>query len=393
MSTFAQLGVREELASALAGQGITVPFPIQALTIRDVLDGRDVCGKAETGSGKTLAFGLPLLQNAEPCTRHSQPHGLILVPTRELASQVVAELAPLGQGIGVRVVALYGGTSVDRDIARLRQGVEVVVATPGRLIDLLQRNAVSLARITTVVIDEADRMADMGFLPQVDWVMRHLGDARPQTLLFSATLDHAVDVLVRHHLHDPVLREVQSDSDTVEGMVHRFLAVHQMDRVRVAAAIARGAGRTIIFCRTKRGADRLADQLHREGVRVKAIHGDLSQPAREAAIRGFDNGRIEMLVATDIAARGIHIDDIDVVIHYDPPEDPKSYVHRSGRTARAGRAGVVATFVLWDQHVDVDRLKKRLALGEPTVEVFSNDPRLADLSAFAVPEPVGSLAS
>jgi len=392
LTSFAQLGVREELASALAGQGIDMPFPIQALTIRDALAGRDVCGKAETGSGKTLAFGLPLLQNARPSTRHSQPHGLILVPTRELASQVVAELAPLGEAIGVRVVALYGGTSVDTDILRLRRGVEVVVATPGRLIDLLQRNSVSLGQVTTVVIDEADRMADMGFLPQVDWIMRHLGTSRPQTLLFSATLDHAVDVLVRHHLDDPVLHEVQSDSDTVEGMVHRFLAVHQMDRVRVAAAIARSADRTIVFTRTKRGADRLAEQLHREGVRVKAIHGDLSQPAREAAIRGFDKGRIEMLVATDIAARGIHIDDIDVVVHYDPPEDHKSYVHRSGRTARAGRTGVVATFVLWDQHVDVDRLKKRLALDEPTVEVFSNDPRLADLTAFASPVAVGSFA-
>ena len=393
MTSFADLGVDAELVDALSKQGITTPFAIQVLTIRDALAGRDVCGKAQTGSGKTIAFGLPLLQNAQPTPLHSAPHGLVLVPTRELARQVVDDLAPLAEAIGVRIAPFYGGTAVDRDTRRLRAGLDVAVATPGRLIDLLERKAVSLAHVATLVIDEADRMADMGFLPQVEWIIRQLGSSAPQTLLFSATLDDVVGGLVRNYLTDAVHHEVQSDSTTVDGMVHRFLAVHKMDRVRVAAAIGRGANRTLAFTRTKRGADRLASDLAKEGVRVRAIHGDLSQPAREAALRGFEAGRIEILVATDVAARGIHVDDVDVVVHFDPPEDHKAYLHRSGRTARAGREGTVATFVLWDQHVEVERLKKRLGLGEPTVEIFSNDNRLADLSAFGQPPLVADAAA
>jgi superfamily II DNA/RNA helicase len=392
LTSFRQLGLRDELTEALTRQGITDPFPIQTLTIRDALAGRDVCGKAKTGSGKTLAFGLPVLERIPTAYHPSSPTGLILVPTRELAGQVVDDLAAPAEAVGHRVVSLYGGTAVDQDVARLHRGVELAVATPGRLIDLLHRKAVSLADVRSVVIDEADRMADMGFLPQVEWIMRRLEMNGRQTMLFSATLDSDVDVLVRRHLRDPVRHEITSDTPTVEDMVHRFLAVHHMDRIRVAAAIASGVERTLVFTRTKRGADRLAAQLKAEAVKVQAIHGDLRQSARERALSAFHAGRIQVLVATDVAARGIHVDDIDVVVHFDPPEDHKSYLHRSGRTARAGRTGVVATFVLWDQHVEVDRFKRRLAIDEPTVEIFSNDPRLADLATFAAPED-SSIAS
>jgi superfamily II DNA/RNA helicase len=380
LNTFSALGLLDELVETLGEAGITEPFAIQAATIRDTLEGRDVCGKAKTGSGKTLAFGLPLLQQVHLAEHRAQPAALILAPTRELASQIVEDLEALAAAVDVRIGAFYGGTDVERDITRLQRGVDVLVATPGRLIDLIERRAVSLGEIGIVVLDEADRMADMGFLPQVDWVLRHLGAGHCQMLLFSATLDNAVGGLVKRHLADPVLHEVEAEDDDVETMTHRFLAVHKLDRVKVAASIARGATRTIAFTRTKRGADRLAEQLDAEGVRVRAIHGDLRQSQRESALAAFEAGSIEVLVATDVAARGIHVDDIDVVVHFDPPEDHKAYLHRSGRTARAGRTGTVATFVLWDQHLEVDRIKKRLALTEPTIEVFSNDPRLTDLA-------------
>jgi superfamily II DNA/RNA helicase len=380
MTSFTDLGLRGPLAAALDAQGIKEPFPIQALTIADALAGRDVCGKAKTGSGKTLAFGLPLLDRTKPGAGPKRPRALVLAPTRELAGQIVDVLRPLAATVDLRVAAVYGGTSLDKDITTLKRGVEVVVATPGRLIDLIERNAVALDDIRTLVVDEADRMADMGFLPQVEWLMRKMPKKGRQTLLFSATLDGQVNSIVRHYMREPVRHEVVSDAQTVEDMTHRFLQVHQMDRVKVAAAIARGAFRTIAFVRTKRGADRLADQLSREGVKAEAIHGDLRQAARERALRRFVKGELQVLVATDVAARGIHVDDIDVVLHFDPPEDHKGYLHRSGRTARAGRAGAVATFVLWDQQLDVERLKKRLGLhDEPIVEVFSNDPRLARL--------------
>ena len=393
MQSFSELGLRDEIVQVLARQGITEPFPIQALTIPDALAGRDVCGKAKTGSGKTLAFGLPLVQCTRPLGRPCPPSGLILVPTRELARQVVEELTAPAKAAGARIAAFYGGTAVDGDITKLKRGVDIAVATPGRLIDLLKRSAIDLTSVEAVVIDEADRMADMGFLPQVDWVMQRLGKRHRQTLLFSATLDSEVDVLVRRHLHDPVYHEVVSGTATVDEMTHRFLAVHHMDRVRVAAAVSRGATRTLAFVRTKRGADRLAKELRDEGVRVKAIHGDLRQSARDQALKAFETGTIAVLVATDVAARGVHVDGVDIVIHFDPPEDHKSYLHRSGRTARAGRDGVVATFVLWDQVVETDRIKKRLALTEPTVEIFSNDPRLADLATFALATPAASVAS
>jgi len=386
-TTFAALGVAPDLVAALAEQGIDEPFPIQALTIRDVLAGADVCGKAQTGSGKTLAFGLPLLQGAERADP-GRPRALILVPTRELAVQVHRVLAPLARLRDLRIRALYGGTPMEPQIKALRKGVDVVVATPGRLIDLGDRGELSVGDVRVVVLDEADRMADMGFMPQVQWVLRRLPESH-QTLLFSATLDHEVDHLVKRYLTDPVRHEVESSQPTVEEMTHRFLFVHQMDKPKVAAAIVRGHDRTLVFTRTKRGADRLIQQLLREGVNAGVIHGDLRQKAREKALEDFTAGRLAALVATDVAARGIHVDDIDVVVHYDPPEDSKGYVHRSGRTARAGQAGVVATLVLWNQQLDVERLQKRLGIRQPIVEVFSNDKRLAELATWdPAAEPV-----
>jgi len=379
-TSFAELGVAPDLAAALAAQGITSPFPVQALTIPDALAGTDLCGRAKTGSGKTLAFGLPVLQTAPPGAP-MRPSALVLVPTRELASQVRDVLAPLGEAVQRKVVAIYGGARMDRQLAQLRAGADVVIATPGRLIDLVANEGLTLEAVRTVVLDEADRMFDMGFLPQVEWVLRHVPKER-QTLLFSATLDGAVDLIVRRYLNDPVRHEVVSETVTVDEMIHRFLKVHEMDRVRVAAAIVRAHRRTLLFVNTKRQADRFAQHLSREGVKVAAIHGDLRQQARERALADFAAGSLSALVATDVAARGIHVDDVDCVVHVDPPDDPKTYLHRSGRTARAGEQGTVVTLVLWNQEVPVRRLQRMLRIDQPMVEVFSNDPRLADLRAW-----------
>jgi len=379
-TTFDALGVSHDLVAALADSGITAPFPIQALAIPDALGGRDVCGKAKTGSGKTLAFGLPIIERvgrAEP----RRPKAIALVPTRELALQVHDELAPLAQSRGVRMLAIYGGANMEKQIKALSKGVDFVVATPGRMIDLIERKEVSVADLEIVVLDEADRMADMGFLPQVEWILRQV-DGTHQTLLFSATLDGVVDTLIKRYQHDPAMHEIESDSVTVDEMTHRFLYVHQMDKVKIVASIARHANRTMVFVRTKRGADRLAEQLEKEGVRAEAIHGDLRQVARERALADFSAGKLSVLVATDVAARGIHVDDVDNVIHFDPPEDSKAYLHRSGRTARAGESGLVVTLVLWDQELEVKRLMKRIAVDQPIVEMFSNDKRLANLTAW-----------
>jgi superfamily II DNA/RNA helicase len=391
VKTFADLGLAAELVAALEAQGIVDPFPIQQATIEDALAGHDVCGKAQTGSGKTLAFGLPMLQRVEKA-RPGHPTALVLVPTRELAKQVVEVLSPLAKEQGSRVAAFYGGTSMERQIRNLRRRIEVAVATPGRLIDLLERKELDLDDVSALVIDEADRMADMGFLPQVEWLLRRVPDDR-QTLLFSATLDREVDVLVRRYMRDPVRHEVEAETKTVDEMTHVFLKVHELDRIKVLAAIAGGVSRTMVFVRTKRGADRLVSQLKREGVVAGAIHGDLKQSAREKALRDFGTGHHAVLVATDVAARGIHVDDVDVVVHFDPPEEHKGYVHRSGRTARAGREGVVATFVLWNQELEVERLQKRLAMRVPLVEVFSNDLRLADLTTIDGPAPRRKVAT
>ncbi|HUF33396.1 MAG TPA: DEAD/DEAH box helicase [Acidimicrobiales bacterium] len=385
-TTFAALGVSSDLVDSLATRGITAPFPVQAMTIPDGLAGLDVCGKAKTGSGKTLAFGLPIVERVEEAEpRH--PRAIVLVPTRELAVQVTLELEPLAAQRDRIVQAVYGGTDMDKQLKSLEEPIDIVVATPGRLIDLIDRKEIFLDAIEQVVLDEADRMADMGFLPQVEWVLRHVNPDH-QTMLFSATLDGEVDHLVRVHMKDPVFHEVASDNVTVEDMTHRFLQVHQMDKVKVAAAIAAGTYRCRMFVRTKRGADRLAEQLEKEGVRAEPIHGDLRQGARERALNDFMSGELHVLVATDVAARGIHVDEIDVVVHYDPPADHKTYLHRSGRTARAGSAGVVATLVLWDQELEVKAMQKRIGLDLPLVEVFSNDPRLADLAAWDDSEAV-----
>jgi superfamily II DNA/RNA helicase len=379
-TTFGTLGVSPDLVEVLREQGIEEAFPIQAMTIPDALAGRDVCGKAKTGSGKTLAFGLPILERVAKA-ESQRPRAIALVPTRELCIQVHDALAPLAEARDRTVLAVYGGANMERQIKALKRGVDLVVATPGRMIDLIDRKAVSVADLEHVVIDEADRMADMGFLPQVEWILRQV-DKKHQTLLFSATLDGVVDTLIHRYQTDPAMHEVESSQLTVELMEHRFLQVHEMDKIKVAAAISRGVSRTMVFTRTKRAADRIARELLREGVKVAAIHGDLRQRERERALANFGSGELHVLVATDVAARGIHVDDVDIVVHFDPPEDHKAYLHRSGRTARAGESGVVATLVLWNEELEVKRLQRRLGIDQPIVEVFSNDKRLADLVAW-----------
>ena len=377
---FADLGIDQDLVDALVERGITAPFEIQALAIPDGLAGRDVCGKAKTGSGKTLAFGLPLIQRL-PKAKPRYPTGLTLVPTRELAVQVCKELAPLAAVRGLTVEAIYGGAPIEKQTAALAKGVDFVVATPGRMIDLIQQGEVSVTDLEGVVIDEADRMADMGFMPQVEWFLRHT-EKDHQTLLFSATLDGMVGALISRYQNDPVTYQVDSLEVPVTEMEHRFLAVHEMDRVRVAARIIGASNRTIIFSRTKWGADKLTGKLVGENVKAAAIHGDLRQAQREKALADFIAGKIECLVATDVAARGIHVDDVEVVIHYDPPSDAKTYVHRSGRTARAGESGMVVSLVLWNEELEVRKLLRRLGMKQPIVEVFSNDERLDDLMAW-----------
>jgi superfamily II DNA/RNA helicase len=385
--TFEELKVSPELVAVLSAQGITTAFPIQAMTIHDALAGRDVCGKAKTGSGKTLGFGLPMLQRiaSEPTLAVNdgqavRPRGLVLLPTRELAVQVYEVLKPLGEAIGLHVAAVYGGADIERQIKSLRKGCDVIIATPGRLIDLGDRGEVNVENLDVLVLDEADRMADMGFMPQVEWVLRRIATRPHQTLLFSATLDGAIDRLVKRYLTDPVFHEVISDTQTVSRMVHHFLQVHQMDRVKVAATICKSFDKTIIFCRTKRGADRLVEQLQKEGVQAAAIHGDLRQSQREKALADFQAEKLPVLVATDVAARGLHIDGVDCVMHFDPPEDQKAYLHRSGRTARAGSTGVVVSLLLWNQAIEAEVIMRRLNLKRPIIEIFSNDAHLKDLA-------------
>ncbi|HEV3187421.1 MAG TPA: DEAD/DEAH box helicase [Acidimicrobiales bacterium] len=392
--TFEELKVSPELVAVLTAQGITTAFPIQAMTISDALAGRDVCGKAKTGSGKTLGFGLPMLQRLSADAtlgvetgQPARPRGLVLLPTRELAVQVYEVLRPLGAALGLHVAAVYGGADIERQIKALRKGCDVIIATPGRLIDLGDRGEVNVENLDVLVLDEADRMADMGFMPQVEWVLRRIATRPHQTLLFSATLDGAIDRLVKRYLTDPVFHEVMSDTQTVSRMVHHFLQVHQMDRVKVAATICKSFDKTIIFCRTKRGADRLVEQLQKEGVNAAAIHGDLRQSQREKALADFQAEKLPVLVATDVAARGLHIDGVDCVMHFDPPEDQKAYLHRSGRTARAGSTGVVVSLLLWNQAIDAEVIMRRLNLKRPIVEIFSNDPHLKDLANWDPTSP------
>jgi superfamily II DNA/RNA helicase len=386
--TFSALGVSPDLVAVLDDAGIARPFPVQRLCIPDALAGRDVCGKAKTGSGKTLAFGLPLVERVtRSAASPGRPTGLVLVPTRELALQVSGVLRPLLQARDLRLAAIYGGARMGQQIGALEGGAEIVVATPGRLIDLVDRGAADLSDVQGVVIDEADRMADMGFLPQVEWVLRHVG-GRHQTLLFSATLDGGIQALVDRYQSDPVFHEVDSRTHTVDEMAHRFLLVHEMDRPRVAAAIGRSGSRCLLFVNTKRAADKVARQLCAAGVEARAIHGDLRQDVRERALKRFAAGKLPILVATDVAARGLDIDELDIVVQYDPAPDPKTYLHRAGRTARAGAAGLAVTLLLWNEELEVRRVKRRLGLDEPIVEMFSNDERLSDLAGWDPAEEV-----
>lgn len=356
--TFADLGVPEDIVSNLRKRGIETPFPIQASALPAALDGRDVCGRAPTGSGKTFAFGVPLVikvNRAKP----RKPRALVLAPTRELASQIESELRPLLRLRGRSAVAVYGGVGMEPQVRALRKGVDVVVACPGRLKDLIERGAVDLSDTDFVVIDEADRMADMGFLPEV---RRILDQVRPnrQTLLFSATLDGDVDVLIRNYQKDPVRCEVVADAAEVDRTEHRFIDTDQHSRVDLTAELIREHGSAAIFCRTKHGADRIAQQLSRVGVRAVAIHGNRSQAQRDRALASFKNRAVEALVATDVAARGIHVDDVGCVVHFDPPADAKDYIHRSGRTGRAGAEGLVISLVTSATHAQVRSLKRQL---------------------------------
>ncbi len=382
INRWADLGVDHNIIQSLSERGINEPFPIQELTIPDALKLSDVCGKAKTGSGKTLAFGIPTIQNLAQSDMRTIPRGLILVPTRELATQVKEELDPLCLSKSLTVAAIYGGANIDEQIKNIKDGVDIVVATPGRMIDLLEREEIGLQSLEVVVLDEADRMADMGFLPQVEWILRRV-QRKHQTLLFSATLDGVVNTLIQRYQDQPIMHEVETKEITVEEMTHRFLHVHERDKVKVAAAIARPVSRTLIFSNTKAGCDRLVKKLLTEGIRAQAIHGDLRQNIREKALARFAEGKLPVLVATDVAARGIHVDGVEVVIHYDPPSDPKTYLHRSGRTARAGTDGLVVTLSLWDEELIVKRLQKRVGLDLELVEMFSNDPRLKDLAGWA----------
>ena len=379
---FAALGVPERVDAGLAAMGFAQPFMIQTAAIPVAMEGRDVCGRARTGSGKTLAFGVPMMARITEAAASARPLGLVLVPTRELAIQVAEVLEPVAAHAGQRVLAVYGGASRPYQVEQLRLGIEIVVATPLRLIDLIKSDEVSLGSVQVVVLDEADRMADDGFTPQVEWILRHCV-ARRQTMLFSATLDGDVGHLIRHYLRDPVEVAIDAATDTVGTMHHVFLAVHHMDKDRVIAAIGQGIPKLLVFCQTKRLCDKVAGSLQDLGVDAAAIHGDLPQVSRERALRRFAEGRLKVLVATDVAARGIDIDDIGAVIHYDPPKDSKDYLHRSGRTARAGRDGWAITFVEYNQHTQMRILQRTMRLPlVPPIEVFSNDARLHDLPLF-----------
>ncbi len=356
--TFSELGVPRWLAERLARRGIAAPFPIQAATIPDALAGRDVSGRAPTGSGKTIAFGIPMVVGVSRANPR-KPRGLVLVPTRELASQVCSELRQLAGPKGPSIEAFYGGVGFQRQIDALRKGVDVAVCCPGRLADLIGQGLVSLGEVDLVVVDEADRMADMGFLPEVKRLLDSCARDR-QTLLFSATLDGAVDVLVKRYQRDPVRHEHVVEEEDLSRATHEFWSVDRAERIPTAAALISRNGATVVFCRTKRGADRVARQLEGAGVSAVAIHGGRSQGQRERALKSFDDGHVAALVATDVAARGIHVDGVSCVVHFDPPGEAKDYVHRSGRTARAGASGMVVSLVPNELRNEVRKLQREL---------------------------------
>jgi superfamily II DNA/RNA helicase len=355
--TFADLGLHHDVVRALAERGVTVPFPIQAATIPDALAGKDVLGRGRTGSGKTLSFGLPLLTRLSEGgrTKAKHPRGLILTPTRELAMQVSDALEPYGRVLGLELKVVCGGTSMPRQIYALERGVDVLVATPGRLRDLVERGACVLDEVQIAVLDEADQMADMGFLPEVTEIL-DLVPPGGQRMLFSATLENEIDTLVKRYLDNPVTHEVDPSAGAVTTMTHHILVVKPKDKAPVTNAIAARKGRTIVFVRTQMGADRVAEQLRAAGVRADALHGGMTQGARTRTLGDFKDGYVSVLVATDVAARGIHVDGIDLVLNVDPAADHKDYLHRSGRTARAGRSGTVVTLVLPHQRRGAFRL-------------------------------------
>jgi superfamily II DNA/RNA helicase len=367
---FAFLGVPPQLSAALARAGIMDPFPIQAATVPDCVAGRDICGKAPTGSGKTLAFGLGVLSRLADAPRSEtrgrrkdggRPRALILVPTRELAAQVEDVLEPLAAAIGTAVISVYGGVGYGKQLAALRRGVDVLIACPGRLEDLVGRGAADLSFVEMVVIDEADRMADMGFLPAVRRLVNQTSENR-QTLLFSATLDGPVDKLIRDYQRSPVRHEVVP-AETDRGEIHHhFWSVDADARVGLTAETIAARGPALVFCRTKRGADRLSQRLARLGLATAPIHGDRSQSQRERALAAFRSGRLDVLVATDVAARGIHVDAVPLVVHYDPPADATDYVHRSGRTGRAGADGIVISLLGEGHVVEARKLQRQLGL-------------------------------
>jgi superfamily II DNA/RNA helicase len=380
--TFASLGVPGPIVAALARTGITSPFPIQAITLPDSLDGRDILGRGQTGSGKTLAFAIPLVAAlSDGHTMACRPRGLVLVPTRELASQVLAVLLPLAKAVGLSVTSVYGGVPQSRQVAALRGRVDIVVACPGRLADLMEQGHCHLGDVEVCVLDEADHMADLGFLP----VVRRLLAATPsdgQRMLFSATLDRDVDVLVRRFLSHPATASVDPDDDPLP-VVHHVLTINAADRVGVVTALARGEGRSLIFTRTRRAASRLARQLAVARIPAAELHGNLAQGARDRNLAAFSNGTVRVLVATDIAARGIHVDGIDVVIHADPPAENKAYVHRSGRTARAGASGIVVTLQTTAQSRDVSGLMRGAGVVPLRAHVNPDSPLLASIAGPA----------
>jgi superfamily II DNA/RNA helicase len=359
--SFADLGVSAPIIKALSRRGIHAPFPIQALVMADAMAGRDVLARSRTGSGKTLAFGIPIVARLAAGGR--KPSALVLVPTRELAAQVVGEIADIARAHNLNIAAAYGGVSITLQ-GKAVSRAEILVATPGRLQDLIERRLVNLSAVEVLILDEADRMLDMGFQPQVDRILRVVPKAR-QTMFFSATLDGEVGRLAQAYTNDAVLHSIEAPRQTVEEADHRFVPVTEHGKVDALIELLNSEpGLGLVFVRTKRGADRLVTKLRAKGIDALAMHGDLSQQQRERALSRFEAGKVKILVATDVAARGLDVENIAHVINYDPPNEDKDYVHRVGRTARAGKAGTGVTLVLPDQQSDISRMAARLDLGE-----------------------------
>ncbi|MDX3327584.1 MULTISPECIES: DEAD/DEAH box helicase [Streptomyces] len=389
VDAFAELDMPAALLKTLAAQGVTDPFPIQGATLPNSLAGRDILGRGRTGSGKTLAFGLALL--ARTAGRRSEPHAplaLVLVPTRELAQQVTDALTPYATSVNLRVATVVGGMSISRQSGALRRGAEVLVATPGRLKDLIERGDCRLDQVAITVLDEADQMADMGFMPQVVALLKQV-EADGQRMLFSATLDKNIDRLVKMFLTDPVVHSVDPSAGAVTTMEHHVLHVlDETDKKAVATKIAAREGRVIMFVDTKRAADRFAKRLLASGVRAAALHGGRSQPQRNRTLDQFKNGQVTALVATNVAARGIHIDDLDLVVNVDPPTDHKDYLHRGGRTARAGESGSVVTLVLPEEKREMTRLMQDAGIAPRTTRIKSSDEELSTITGAREPSGI-----